>query len=138
MGKMFTRQEPNGDWFIDGVKWSQLDDGMPITTKLRQKLYGMLFKLMQYERTGKNPDEIEMALIDPPIMVGKLIESYACYELKAELLDPAGAKVEINRAGGGSIQSGLYNLTVADWEILTAEDEDYIAKIRIWTKEEMN
>lgn len=39
--------------------WEQLHEGQVITKELRERLYGALWKLMEYEDTGLLPEEIE-------------------------------------------------------------------------------
>lgn len=39
--------------------WEQLHEGQVITKELRERLYGALWKLMEYEDTGLSPEEIE-------------------------------------------------------------------------------
>lgn len=44
---------------MKGVSWEQLHEGQVITKSLRERLYGALWKLMEYEDTGLAPEEIE-------------------------------------------------------------------------------
>ena len=54
-----TEKDEQGNWSLKGVKWEQLHEGATITGKLWQKLYGALWKLMEYEDTGLDPEEVE-------------------------------------------------------------------------------
>lgn len=49
----------NGEWTLKGVQWEELCAGKVITEELRQKLYGVLCKLRDYENTGLSPEEVE-------------------------------------------------------------------------------
>lgn len=49
----------NGEWALKGVLWEELCAGEVITEELRQKLYGALCKLRDYENTGMSPEEVE-------------------------------------------------------------------------------
>lgn len=51
----------NGEWTLKGVQWEELCAGKVITEELRQKLYGALCKLRDYENTGLSPEEVERA-----------------------------------------------------------------------------
>ena len=54
-----TEKDEQGNWTLKGVDWQQLHIGQPITKELQQKLYGALFKLMQYENTEISPEQVE-------------------------------------------------------------------------------
>lgn len=56
--KRLTEVKKNGDWQLKGVPWSDLYAGAAISEKTRQKLYGALCKLRDYENTGLSPEEI--------------------------------------------------------------------------------
>ena len=49
----------NGEWALKGVQWEELCAGKVITEELRQKVYGALCKLRDYENTGLSPEEVE-------------------------------------------------------------------------------
>lgn len=53
-----TEKDDQGNWSLKGVKWEQLHEGATITEELWQKLYGALWKLMEYEDTGLDPDDV--------------------------------------------------------------------------------
>ncbi|EHF00007.1 DUF551 domain-containing protein [Enterocloster citroniae] len=50
-----TQKDDQGNWSLRGVKWEQLHVGQTITQEVSEKLYGALWKLMEYEGT----DQIE-------------------------------------------------------------------------------
>ena len=58
MGRL-TQKDEQGNWCLMGVRWEQLRSGQTITPKVWEKLYGALWKLMEYEDTGLTPDQIE-------------------------------------------------------------------------------
>lgn len=53
-----AEEDDLGNWSLKGVKWEQLHEGSTITRELWRKLYGALWKLMEYEDTGMNPDDV--------------------------------------------------------------------------------
>lgn len=53
-----TEKDEQGNWSLKGVKWEQLHEGAIITGELWRKLYGALWKLMEYEDTGLDPDDV--------------------------------------------------------------------------------
>lgn len=57
--KRLTQKDEQGNWCLKGVSWEQLHEGQVITKPLRERLYGALWKLMEYEDTGLTPEEIE-------------------------------------------------------------------------------
>ena len=57
-----TQKDDQGNWSLRGVKWEQLHVGQTITQEVSEKLYGALWKLMEYEGTGLTPDQIENLL----------------------------------------------------------------------------
>lgn len=61
MGKL-TECDDQGNWSLKGVKWKDLYVGMPITREVQEKIYGALWKLMEYERTGLDPEQVEQIL----------------------------------------------------------------------------
>ena len=54
-----TEKDDLGHWFLKGLEWGQLREGKVITKAVAQKLYGALCKLMDYEDTGCNSDDVE-------------------------------------------------------------------------------
>ena len=57
--KRLTKKDESGNWALKGVKWEQLLTGKQITNELWEKLYGALWKLMEYEDTGMSPEDIQ-------------------------------------------------------------------------------
>lgn len=53
---MLTKTNPDGSWSVCGMDWKDIP----------RELYGALCKLHDYEKTGLNPDEVE-------IMVEKIL-----------------------------------------------------------------
>ena len=54
-----TEKDLQGNWCLKGVPWESLHAGQMITKELRQKIYGALWKLIEYEDTGLSPEEVE-------------------------------------------------------------------------------
>lgn len=54
-----TKKDEQGNWCLKGVAWEQLHEGQVITKSLRERLYGALWKLMEYEDTGLTPEDVE-------------------------------------------------------------------------------
>jgi len=59
MSRRLTQKNEQGNWWVKGLLWKDLNIGTPITKKTHEKLYGCLYKLMKYEETGLSPDEVE-------------------------------------------------------------------------------
>lgn len=53
-----TETDSQGNWALSGVAWKSLYAGQIITDGMWKKLYGALWKLMEYENTGFSPDQI--------------------------------------------------------------------------------
>lgn len=54
-----TECDDQGNWCLKGVPWKDLYVGKTITREIQEKLYGALWKLMEYERTGLDPERVE-------------------------------------------------------------------------------
>lgn len=54
-----TEEDDLGNWVLKGINWQQLHTGQIITEEVREKLYGALYKLLDYENTGLDPEGIE-------------------------------------------------------------------------------
>lgn len=59
VGKNLTEWDDSGNWAVKGMPWKSMYEGEVITANMRQILYGCLRKLMEYEKTGLNPEEVE-------------------------------------------------------------------------------
>lgn len=66
MAELIER-DGQGNWNVRGLPWAQMQAGKTVTYGIWEKLYGCLFKLMQYERTGLTPEQVE-----------KLQETHSC------------------------------------------------------------
>ena len=53
-----TEKRNNVSWKLKGVDWKQIAPGAVITKKTWEKLYGALWKLKDYEKTGLSPDQV--------------------------------------------------------------------------------
>lgn len=54
-----TQKDEQGNWSLRGVPWESLYEWQVITRELHDRLYGALWKLMEYEDTGLSPEEVE-------------------------------------------------------------------------------
>lgn len=54
-----TEKTDSGNWCLRDVPWDDLQPGVVITKKTWEKLYGALWKLKDYEDSGKNPNEVK-------------------------------------------------------------------------------
>lgn len=54
-----TQKDDQGNWCLKGLPWEQLYVGQVITQEVSEKLYGALWKLMEYEDTGLSPEAVE-------------------------------------------------------------------------------
>ena len=52
-------RDGQGNWHVKGLPWEQLQEGQQVTHEIWEKLYGCLFKLMQYEKTGLTPEQVD-------------------------------------------------------------------------------
>lgn len=57
--KRLTERDEQGNWSVKGLSWQQLYVGQVITKEVQEKLYGALCKLLDYEKTGLEPYEVE-------------------------------------------------------------------------------
>ena len=53
-----TRKDKQGNWHMKGVPWERLRAGMELDKVTADRLYGALYKLMEYEDTGLEPENI--------------------------------------------------------------------------------
>lgn len=54
-----TEKDEQGNWALKGVKWASLYVGQTITKEMWEKIYGALWKLMDYEDSGLSPEEVQ-------------------------------------------------------------------------------
>lgn len=54
-----TRKDEQGNWCLKGVPWENLNAGKIITKEVSEKLYGALWKLMEYEDTDLSPEDVD-------------------------------------------------------------------------------
>ena len=60
--RRLTEIDSQGNWSLKGVQWQQLYVGQVITEEVRERIYGALCKLLDYEETGLSPDDVERLL----------------------------------------------------------------------------
>ena len=59
MSNLIEKDE-QGNWVLKGVPWKMLYTGVLMTKDVQDRLYGALWKLMEYEDTGLSPEEVEL------------------------------------------------------------------------------
>lgn len=59
-----TEIDSQGNWSLKGVQWQQLHVGQIITEEVRERIYGALCKLLDYEETSLSPDDVERLLYE--------------------------------------------------------------------------
>ncbi|MCM1234873.1 MAG: hypothetical protein NC489_32630 [Ruminococcus flavefaciens] len=52
-------RDGRGNWHVKGLPWEYLQEGQPVTHEVWEKLYGCLYKLMQYEKTGLTLGQVD-------------------------------------------------------------------------------
>lgn len=72
--KRLTQKDEQGNWSLRGVPWEYLYEGNIITKELWERLYGALWKLMEYEDTGLTPEEAEELDSFERSQVGKMLK----------------------------------------------------------------
>ena len=72
--KRLTQKDEQGNWSLRGVPWEQLHEGQIITKDLYERVYGALWKLMEYEDTGLSPEELERVNDFGRSQAGKLLK----------------------------------------------------------------
>lgn len=78
-----TEKKDSGHWCLRDVPWSDLKPGVVLTEKVWEKLYGVLWKLKDYEDTGLMPDEIGKLNTETQEEARKMLEKVA--ELSEEI-----------------------------------------------------
>lgn len=54
-----TQKDEQGNWSLKAVPCEIMYEGQVITKELWERLYGALWKLMEYEDTGLTPEQVE-------------------------------------------------------------------------------
>ena len=55
--RRLTKQDEQGNWCVKGLPWKDTYVGQVITENNREKIYGALCKLKDYENSGMDPEE---------------------------------------------------------------------------------
>lgn len=58
MGRL-TETDDSGNWCIKGLPWKDTYIGQPITENTQEKMYGVFEKLLDYENTGLDPEQVQ-------------------------------------------------------------------------------
>ena len=90
-----TMKDVQGNWALKGVRWEDLHEGKVITGELRERLYGALWRLMEYEDTGLEPDEVEEANNFSQSQLGKTLKKLAEEREKTRWI-PVGERLPEN------------------------------------------
>lgn len=53
-----TQKDRSGNWMVKGLPWEYIREGKTITEEVYERLYGVFWKLMEYEDTGLDPEQI--------------------------------------------------------------------------------
>lgn len=61
---MLIEKDESGNWNLKDVPWGELGPGMMLTKRTWEKLYAALWRLMEYEDTGLEPEDITYGDID--------------------------------------------------------------------------
>ena len=56
---MLIEKDDLGNWGVKGLPWKDFYVGKTITREIHDKLYGCLWKLMEYEDTALSPEQIQ-------------------------------------------------------------------------------
>ncbi len=54
-----TQKDEQGNWCLKGMRWEEFRPGKVLTKEMFDRLYGALWKLMEYEDTELDPDDVE-------------------------------------------------------------------------------
>ncbi len=76
-----TKKETSGRWKIEGVAWEDLQNGSTITKEVRERLYGCIKKLKDYEDTGISPDQLSDWKYELEDLMGHVCDNL-CYHRK--------------------------------------------------------
>ena len=82
--KRLTQKDEQGNWSLRGVLWESLHEGRVITKELQERLYGALWKLMEYEDTGLTPEQVEDVNDFNKSQVGHLLKKLSEEQRKHE------------------------------------------------------
>lgn len=58
--KRLTESDDLGNWSLKGVPWKSLYVGQVITRDIHDRIYGALYRLMEYEDIGLSTEDVEM------------------------------------------------------------------------------
>lgn len=55
---MLTQKDEQGNWCLRGVPWAKLHPGSILDEEMWERLYGALWRLMEYEDIGLDPEQV--------------------------------------------------------------------------------
>lgn len=98
-----TDEDEQGNWMLKTLPLESIHEGKYITKEVWEKLYGALWKLMEYEDTGLTPEQIHE--------MDKLYQE-KCREV-AELREKAdGILLMLNDDGVAEVYDDTYDITI--------------------------
>lgn len=56
---MLIQKDDQGNWSLKGVPWHKLRSGSILDDETNERLYGALWRLMEYEDTGLDPEQVQ-------------------------------------------------------------------------------
>lgn len=81
-----TEKDEQGNWCLKGVAWENLHEGSVITKEIRERIYGALCKLKDYEDTGLSPNDVEVLNDFERSQIGELLKALGVEQCKHRLI----------------------------------------------------
>ena len=115
-----TEKKEHGEWSLKGVDWQRLYVGQTITQEVKEKLLAALFKLLHYENSGLQPNEVRelaenngwiLASKKMPEEDGRYLVTFK-HDTKVYLVGYGSCQRTVL---GHPIEHGWYNLQTADY-----------------------
>lgn len=110
-----TEKRDNGSWWLKGVYWKQIAPGAEITDEVWQKLYGALWKLKDYEKSGLSPDQVSELQDEKQEQARAMLEQVAKLSDEIEQLKHGGdhgIKFFINKDGIADVYDDTYDIVI--------------------------
>lgn len=131
-----TEKKDSGHWCLRDVPWSDLKPGVVLTEKVWEKLYGVLWKLKDYEDTGLMPNEVTALNAETQKEARKMLERVTKLSDEIEQLkhggDP-GIKFFINKDGVADVYDDTYDIVIhCESEEDQKDAKEALKEIRRW------
>lgn len=110
-----TEKKDSGHWCLRDVPWSDLKPGVVLTEKVWEKLYGVLWKLKDYEDTGLMPNEVTALNAETQKEARKMLERVAKLSDEIEQQKHGGdhgIKFFINKDGIADVYDDTYDIVI--------------------------